>query len=80
MATRGNIPAGKELMGFYLDKGLARRLRITAAEWGESQSSIVERAVRYILQHGRPIGEVEEEWAGDKGHRRKGGAGPTCGE
>jgi len=61
MATRGNIPAGKELMGFYIDKRLARRLRITAAEWGESQSSIVERAVRYILQHGRPIGEAESD-------------------
>ena len=66
MATRGNIPAGKELMGFYIDKRLARRLRITAAEWGESQSSIVERAVRYILQHGRPIGEVEEEREGEE--------------
>lgn len=54
MAKRGNIPPGKELMGFYIDKAVAKRVRVAAAENRESNSALVERALR------RELGMVDE--------------------
>lgn len=48
-AARGNIPAGKVQRAFYLSRALADALRIEAAKRNESQSAIVERAIRKEL-------------------------------
>lgn len=53
---RGNIPAGKVQRAFYLPTELADTLRIEAAKRNESQSSIVEKALR------RELGMVALTW------------------
>ena len=47
--ARGNTPAGKVQRKFYLPEALADALRIEAAKRNESQSAIVERAIRKEL-------------------------------
>jgi len=46
---RGNIPIGKVQRALYLTAELADALRIEAAKRNESQSAIVERALRKEL-------------------------------
>lgn len=48
-AARGNVPTGKVQRAFYLSTELADELRIEAAKQNESQSSIVEKALRREL-------------------------------
>ena len=47
--ARGNVPEGKVQRKFYIPKTLADILRIEAAKRNESQSAIVERAIRKEL-------------------------------
>src|SRR5690606_21299062 len=47
--ARGNVPTGKVQRKFYIAEELADLLRIEAAKRNESQSSIVERALRREL-------------------------------
>lgn len=54
MASRGNIPPGKETLKVYVDKALKRQLRLTAADKNVSYSALVERALR------RELGMVDE--------------------
>src|SRR5690606_25742926 len=56
--ARGNVPEGKVQRKFYIAEELADLLRIEAAKRNESQSAIVERALKKELaqelaQHGR---------------------------
>lgn len=67
MASRGNVPPGKETLKVYIDRDLKRRLRLTAADWNESYSALVERALEWLLENGKPIREVREvEWREDR--------------
>lgn len=50
MAERYRRPEGKVRRAFDLSAALAHRLRVVAAERGESQSEIVERAIRGELE------------------------------
>src|SRR5690606_30261082 len=47
--ARGNVPTGKVQRKFYIAEELADALRIEAAKRNESQSAIVERALRREL-------------------------------
>lgn len=47
--ARGNVPTGKVQRKFYIAEELADLLRIEAAKRNESQSAIVERALRREL-------------------------------
>lgn len=47
--ARGNVPEGKVQRKFYIAEELADALRIEAAKRNESQSAIVERAIRKEL-------------------------------
>lgn len=61
---RGNIPAGKVQRAFYLPTELADTLRIEAAKRNESQSSIVEKALRRELGMAALTWQVIEDNAG----------------
>jgi len=53
--ARGNVPKGKVQRKFYIAEELADILRIEAAKRNESQSAIVERALRKELGMVRKI-------------------------
>jgi len=53
--ARGNVPEGKVQRKFYIAEELADILRIEAAKRNESQSAIVERALRKELGMVRKI-------------------------
>lgn len=65
--ARGNVSPGKVQRAFYLSRELADILRIEAAKRNESQSAIVERALKKELaqelaQHGRHMAQKINEY------------------